>query len=208
MRLIGLQLQPAQFGHAVNEPRGLLAEQRADLLDCGACVLHGVVEQSGRDRRAVELELGQDAGDLDGMGEIGVAAGAGLRAVRLHREDVGAVQQSFVRCGLVALNALDEFVLPDHGRRYAPPAPAEALRRVRAAAPPRPVRRQPRYFSAFASASGGPDGLASPSCAPASSPVVVWAVTPAQAASAASTAMVSSSGSSISVSTSRPCSSS
>ena len=116
MRLIGLQLQPAQLGHAVNEPRGLLAEQRADLLDCGARVLHGVVEQRGRDRRAVELELGQDAGDLDGMGEIGVAAGAGLRAVRLHREDVGAVQQSFVRCGLVALDALDEFVLPDHSR--------------------------------------------------------------------------------------------
>ena len=127
-RLVRLQLQPAHLGHAIDEARRLLAEEVADLLDGGDRVLDGVVEQRGRDRRAVELELGQDAGDLDGMGEVGVAAGTGLRAVRLHREDVGAIQQSLVRAGLVALDALDEFVLPDHCRRCARPLPARASR--------------------------------------------------------------------------------
>ncbi len=54
------------------------------------------------------------SGDLDRVREIGVARSAELRAVRLHREDVGAVDQSLVRVGIVGPDLLDQFILPQH----------------------------------------------------------------------------------------------
>ena len=59
-------------------------------------VLDGVVQQRRRDRGVVELEVGQDRGDLERMGEIRIAGGALLLAVRLHGVDVGAVEQLLV----------------------------------------------------------------------------------------------------------------
>ena len=85
-------------------------------------VLDGVMQQGGHDRGVVELELGQDGGDFERMGEIGIAGGALLRAVRLHGVDIGAVQQVFVGIGIVRAHPLDEFVLPHHARarRFGP----------------------------------------------------------------------------------------
>ena len=48
------------------------------------------------------------------MREIGIAGGARLRAMRLHRIHIGAIQQVLVRIRVVSPNALDEFILPHH----------------------------------------------------------------------------------------------
>src|SRR3954471_16059273 len=48
------------------------------------------------------------------MAEIGIAGSALLVAVRLHREDVGAIDQPLVRVGIVGADLLDEFVLTQH----------------------------------------------------------------------------------------------
>ena len=72
------------------------AEQPLDIVEGRDRVLDRVVQQPGHDRGAVELHLREDARDLDGMGEIGVAGGAQLRAMRLHRIDIGAVERAFV----------------------------------------------------------------------------------------------------------------
>ena len=93
----------------------LVAEQAGDLVARGVGVLERVVQQAGDDRGGVEPHLGQDAGDLDGMGEIGVARGAQLGAVLLQAIDVGAVQHVLVRIRIVGLHAFDEFELTNHG---------------------------------------------------------------------------------------------
>ena len=88
-------------------------------------------------------------GDLDRVAEIGVARGAHLGAMRLHREDIGAVDQPFVRVGIVGADLLDEFILPEH-------RPNVAFRRrssqaqKRAGAPRRAARPrcEPRACSA------------------------------------------------------------
>ena len=77
-------------------------------------VLDRVVEDGGDDRLVVEMQVGEDAGHLDRMAVIGIARGAGLRAVRLHREDIGAVDQRLVGVRVVALDLLDQFILPQH----------------------------------------------------------------------------------------------
>ena len=59
------------------------------------------------------------------MGEVRVAGGTLLLAVRLHGVDVGAVEQRLIGVGVVAADPLDQIVLPHHGggifRLFRPP---------------------------------------------------------------------------------------
>ena len=112
--VLRLRLDLAELGDAVDQPRDVLAEQLLDLLGRRERVLDRVVEDGGGDRLVVELEVGEDARDLDRVAEIGVARGAHLGAVRLHREDVGAVDQPLVRVGIVGPDLLDQLILSQH----------------------------------------------------------------------------------------------
>ena len=85
-------------------------------------VLDRIVEDRGGDGLVVELEVGEDPRDLDRVAEIGVARGPHLGAVRLHREDVGAVDQPLVRVGIVGTDLLDKLVLPQHPPKMGPAA--------------------------------------------------------------------------------------
>ncbi len=121
LRLLGLardELQPFQFGQALDQRADLVTE---DLVDLGACrlgVLDGVVQQRRHDGGVIELERGEDRGDLERMREIRIAGGAGLRAMRLHGIDIGAVEQVFVGIRVVGADALDKVILPhDAGPR-------------------------------------------------------------------------------------------
>ena len=92
------------------------AEDLVDLRARGRRVFDRVVQQRRRDGRVVELEVGQDRRDFKRMGEIRIAGGALLLAVRLHGVDVGAVEQRLVGVRVVAAHPLDQFVLPHHRR--------------------------------------------------------------------------------------------
>ena len=108
------QFQPLQLGQALHQRADLGPE---DVVDLGAGrlgILDGVVQQRRDDGGVVELEIGEDRGDLERMRKIGVAGGAGLRAVRLHGIDIGAVQQVFVGIGIIGPDAFDQIVLPHH----------------------------------------------------------------------------------------------
>ena len=115
--LLGLfrdEIEALDLGEAVDERADLRAEQLIDLGAGGVGVFDDVVEECGCDGRVVETEIGQDGGDFEGVGEIGISRGALLIAVRSHCVDVGPVQQGFVRRRVVLLNALDELVLAHH----------------------------------------------------------------------------------------------
>ena len=96
------------------------AISRPNCFSMSACVtsVSSIVSCSkrGHDRRVVELQIGQNAGDFQGMRKIRIAVLALLIAVRLDAEHIGAVQQILVRIGLVGLHLLDKFELPHHGR--------------------------------------------------------------------------------------------
>ena len=112
-----LDFQARQLGHAIDQARDVLAEHAGDLVARGVGILDRVVQQAGDDRGGVELHLGQDAGHLDGMGEIRVARGAELGAVLLQAVDVGAIQHVLVRVRIVGLDPFNEFELPNHRNR-------------------------------------------------------------------------------------------
>ena len=92
----------------------LRAEDLVDLLARRGRVLDRVVQHRRDDGRVVEPHFRQDGGDFERMAEIGVAGGALLHAVGVHRVDVGLVEQFLVRVRIVPAHAFDEFVLPHH----------------------------------------------------------------------------------------------
>ena len=93
------------------------AEVTVDLGAGRVGVLDRVVQQRRGDGCVVELELGEDRGDLQRVGEVGVAGGPHLLAMRPHGIDIGAVEQVFVGGGIVVLHPVDQVVLP-HQQRF------------------------------------------------------------------------------------------
>ena len=110
--VLGLRLDLAELGDAVDQPRDIAAEQPGDLLRGRHGILDRVVEDRGGDRLVVEPQVGEDTRHLDRMAEIGVAARPLLAAMRLHRKDVGAVEQRLVRIRVIVEHAVDQFILP------------------------------------------------------------------------------------------------
>ena len=95
------EVEAVDLGQAIDDGADLGAEQLVDLGAGGVGVLDGVVQQAHGDGGVVELELGEDGGDFERMGEVGVAGGALLRAMLLHGVDIGLVEQlPRRRCGL------------------------------------------------------------------------------------------------------------
>ena len=73
-----LKLDPRQLGDAVDEASDIGPEQALHILQRRDGVLDRVVQQGRHDRSAVQLHLGEDAGDFQRMGEVGVAVGPRL----------------------------------------------------------------------------------------------------------------------------------
>ncbi len=111
---VGQLLDLGELGDPVDQLGDVGAEVLLDVLDRRQRVLDRVVEQRGDDRLLVELQVGHQPGDLDRMAEIGIARGALLGAVLLHRVDVGAVEQRLVGVGIVGLDPFHKFVLAQH----------------------------------------------------------------------------------------------
>ena len=129
LRLLGVlgdEVEPAELGQAVDQPPDLLAERLVDLFAGDRRVFDRVVQHRRRDGGVIDLELGQNGRHLERMGEIRIAGGALLAAVRLHREHIGAVQQILVGVRIVAANPLHQFVLPHHRRKPTRSAPRAA----------------------------------------------------------------------------------
>ena len=93
---LGDEIEPLQFGQALDQKPDLMAEQAVDLGARGVGILDRVVQQRGRDGGVVELEPGEDGGDFERMRDIGIAGGALLLAMRAHGIDIGAVEQVLV----------------------------------------------------------------------------------------------------------------
>ena len=110
-QVLGIQLQPGELGHPLHQFADLGSEQFVDIGAGDRGVLDHVVQQGGDDGGGVQPIFGQNPGDLDGMGEIGIARGPHLRAVHAHAVDIGAVEQGFVGGWVIALDPLDQLIL-------------------------------------------------------------------------------------------------
>ena len=102
------------LGQSVDKKADIAAEKLVDFLARQIGVLDRVVQHRGDDRRVVELHVGQDGGDFERVGKIGIAGGPLLRAMRLHGVNIGAIEQDFVGVRVIATHPVDEFILPHH----------------------------------------------------------------------------------------------
>jgi hypothetical protein len=113
--LLGRPRQLAELGDAVDQERDLLAEQLLELLDRRRGVLDAVVEEPRAHARHVELELGDEVGDRQRVGDVGIARAAGLAFVGLGGEVVGAADDVEIGVGIVGGDARQD-LLEAHGQ--------------------------------------------------------------------------------------------
>ena len=87
LRLVArLERDAGQLGHAVDEAGDLVAERLAHLVERGAGVLDGVVQEGGAQRLGVEAHARADLGDADRVGDELLARLAALVGVVLAGE--------------------------------------------------------------------------------------------------------------------------
>ena len=112
------EVEALDLGQAVDDLADLGAEHLVDLGAGGVGILDGVVKQRHGDGGIVELEIGEDGGDFERMGEVRVTRSPCLAAMLLHAVHVSLVEQGFVGIGIIGENAFDEFVLTHHAPGY------------------------------------------------------------------------------------------
>ena len=106
-RFPALEGEPVDLGDPVDEGRDRLAEAPHHLVVGDRRVLDDVVEQARGDGHLVHAQLGEQAGDLDAVLEVGPSGAPQLAFVLLAREVVGARDQAEVRL-FVAGGDLDQ----------------------------------------------------------------------------------------------------
>ena len=103
-----------ELRHPLDQGEHFVAEQVADLGRRGEGVFDGVVEQTRDDARLVELQLGEEAGDLEGMDEVRLARLAHLALMDLGAVDIRLLDEVEVCVGTILPDALEDVVQPDH----------------------------------------------------------------------------------------------
>ncbi len=73
---LGVEFQAVQLGDAVDHRGDLIAELLGEPLSRNPGVFDGVVQQGRGDRGLVESEVGDDTGDRNGVGDVGLAGTA------------------------------------------------------------------------------------------------------------------------------------
>ena len=79
------ELDLVELGDALDDVRDLLAELFGDVFGGDVGVFHRVVQQAGRDRGRVHLQLGQHLGDFERMDDVRLAGGPQLPACAARR---------------------------------------------------------------------------------------------------------------------------
>ena len=108
------KIELLELGQPIDKPADIAAEELVDFLPCRIGILDRVVQDRRDDRRVVELHVGENRRDFEGMRKKGIAGGAFLRAMRLHGIDIGAIERHFVGVRIIAPHPVDKFILPHH----------------------------------------------------------------------------------------------
>ena len=94
--ILGHGFDLAQLGHTVDQPRHLFTKVIFDVFYRSERIFDRIMEQRSHDRFLIELQVGHQPGNFHRMAEIGIAAGALLAAMLLHRVDIGTVEQRLI----------------------------------------------------------------------------------------------------------------
>ncbi len=110
----GARLELGELGHPVDQLGDLGSEELGQLVRGGQGVLDGVVEEPGDDARLVQLEVGQDAGHLQGVHQVRLSGVPELPLVHLGRVHVRLLDDVQIRVGMVGLDLGQDVVEANH----------------------------------------------------------------------------------------------
>ena len=112
--VFGGKLEAREFGHAIDEICNLGAKKLFDFLVGCFGVFERIVEERGNDGGKVAVQAGKDVGDRNRMRKIRFAGKPFLVLVHAFAVVVRPLDELAVGKGVVCVNLLEEFSLPDH----------------------------------------------------------------------------------------------
>ena len=112
---LGGEVNLADLGDAVDDVSDVGPEDRLDILERHERVFDNVVQQSDADRDGIHLHFGQDVGDFQRMGQVGLAGGADLSLVFFGGKDVSAANQVEVVPRMVLFDLRENVLKANHG---------------------------------------------------------------------------------------------
>ncbi len=105
--LAASEIDLAEFGHPIDQGGDLIAKDAPHLVHGRQGVFHRIVEEAPHDARDIQLQLGNDVGDGQGMNEVRLSRKALLPGVDSRREIVGPADQVEVGRGVIGLDLLN-----------------------------------------------------------------------------------------------------
>ncbi len=103
-----------QLGDPIHQLRDFRAKQLGQLLGRGQRVLDRVVEQTGDDRRLVQMKLSEYSSHLQGVDEVGLPRIPKLTLMNLRRVDVSLLDRVEVWIGVVGDHPLQDVIETYH----------------------------------------------------------------------------------------------
>jgi len=95
------------LGQPVHKVRDFGAEILLYRIDAGLGIFDYVVQQSSGYADRVEVEVGEQIGNLERMDEVRLARFTSLSAMFAGREEVCAAQEVFIRAGMISANLFE-----------------------------------------------------------------------------------------------------
>ena len=108
LRLLRIEVDPLELRNPIDDRGHVRAERRIEVVECDTRVLHHVVQDRGRERHIVHAELGQNHGDGERMGDVGLAGLPALILVRIGRHFEGLGDASRGRLRMMPAELIDE----------------------------------------------------------------------------------------------------
>src|SRR5207244_11132043 len=104
----------ADLRHDIYNVCDLGAEKLLAMFDGRHIILAHVVEQAGRDRNVVQLQLDEEFGDGEGMNEVGFAGAADMSPVFERGKDVGTAKELQIGVWAVGSDLVEQVLKSDH----------------------------------------------------------------------------------------------
>ncbi len=113
--LAGTVGHPLQFADAIDHLGDIVAERRAQFFDGGRRVFEGVMQQTGGDGIGIEMQAGENPGNLDRMRDVGLAGKTRLPLMQTGGKSEGPADLVEAGSVIFAAKSVQNVVDPDHG---------------------------------------------------------------------------------------------
>ena len=106
--VVRLHLNPGQLGHAINKPGNFIGKFIGDGVERNARILNHIMQEGGDDAGLIKPHIRQNIGNLERVGNVGVARCPQLAVMRLAGKFIRRTNHPAIHIRVVAFDLRDK----------------------------------------------------------------------------------------------------